>query len=150
MEKKAWLALARKTTLKQQNALHGWKLLMKKAGKRTGKAAPHLLAEARKLMPVCQTAVPVWIMPTYRVVDSFTPSENRFDVVIVDEASQADIMALTALYLGTQIVVVGDDEQVSPEAIGQRLDETRRLMDAHLEGGFPMPHFMTAAPQFMT
>lgn len=85
-------------------------------------------------MPVCQTAVPVWIMPTYRVVDSFTPSENRFDVVIVDEASQADIMALTALYLGTQIVVVGDDEQVSPEAIGQRLDETRRLMDAHLEG----------------
>ncbi|AIQ27558.1 hypothetical protein P40081_04570 [Paenibacillus sp. FSL P4-0081] len=134
VEKKAWLALARKTTLKQQNALHGWKLLMKKAGKRTGKAAPHLLAEARKLMPVCQTAVPVWIMPTYRVVDSFTPSENRFDVVIVDEASQADIMALTALYLGTQIVVVGDDEQVSPEAIGQRLDETRRLMDAHLEG----------------
>ncbi|AIQ56252.1 AAA domain-containing protein [Paenibacillus borealis] len=134
VEKKAWLALARKTTLKQQNALHGWKLLMKKAGKRTGKAAPHLLAEARKLMPVCQTAVPVWIMPTYRVVDSFTPSENRFDVVIVDEASQADIMALTALYLGTQIVVVGDDEQVSPEAVGQRLDETRRLMDAHLEG----------------
>ncbi|MBP2113322.1 AAA domain-containing protein [Paenibacillus silagei] len=134
VEKKAWLALARKTTLKQQNALHGWKLLMKKAGKRTGKAAPHLLAEARKLMPVCQTAVPVWIMPTYRVVDSFTPSENRFDVVIVDEASQADIMALTALYLGTQIVVVGDDEQVSPEAIGQRLDETRRLMGAHLEG----------------
>ncbi|KAI7264893.1 hypothetical protein KC345_g8671 [Hortaea werneckii] len=134
VEKKAWLALARKTTLKQQNALHGWKLLMKKAGKRTGKSAPHLLAEARKLMPVCQTAVPVWIMPTYRVVDSFTPSENRFDVVIVDEASQADIMALTALYLGSQIVVVGDDEQVSPEAIGQRLDETRRLMDAHLEG----------------
>ncbi|WP_313640062.1 AAA domain-containing protein, partial [Paenibacillus sp.] len=133
VEKKAWLALARKTTLKQQNALHGWKLLMKKAGKRTGKAAPHLLAEARKLMPICQTAVPVWIMPTYRVVDSFNPSENHFDVVIVDEASQADIMALTALYLGKQIVVVGDDEQVSPEAIGQRLDETRRLMDTLLE-----------------
>ncbi|MRN56358.1 AAA domain-containing protein [Paenibacillus monticola] len=134
VEKKAWLALAGKTTLKQQNALHGWKLLMKKAGKRTGKSAPHLLAEARKLMPICQTAVPVWIMPTYRVVDSFNPSENHFDVVIVDEASQADIMALTALYLGTQIVVVGDDEQVSPEAIGQRLEETRRLMDTHLEG----------------
>ncbi|MGO4545391.1 AAA domain-containing protein [Paenibacillus sp. 2TAB23] len=134
VEKKAWLALARKTTLKQQNALHGWKLLMKRAGKRTGKSAPHLLAEARKLMPICQSAVPVWIMPTYRVVDSFNPSDNHFDVVIVDEASQADIMALTALYLGTQIVVVGDDEQVSPEAIGQRLEETRKLMDAHLEG----------------
>lgn len=134
VEKKAWLALFRKTILKQQNALQGWKLLMKKAGKGTGIRAPHLLAEARSLMKECQTAVPVWIMPIHRVVDSFNPTQNQFDVVIIDEASQADVMALTAIYLGKQVVVVGDDEQVSPEAIGQKHDEVQKLIDMHLTG----------------
>ena len=132
VEKKAWLARVKKTTLTQQSALHGWKLLMRQVGKGTGARAPRLLAEARKLMPVCQTAVPVWIMPIHRVVENFDPSHNKFDVVIIDEASQADVMALTALYLGKQIIVVGDDEQVSPEAVGQRMDEVQRLIDTML------------------
>ncbi|MHA0855671.1 AAA domain-containing protein [Paenibacillus sp. CMAA1364] len=134
VEKRAWLALKGKTTLQQQHALHGWKLLMKKKGAGKGIRAPHLLAEARKLMPQCQSAVPVWIMPISRVAENFDPRFNQFDVVIVDEASQADVMALTALYLGKQVVVVGDDEQVSPEAIGQKHDEVQRIIDIYLNG----------------
>lgn len=132
VEKKAWQERVKRTTLQQQSALQGWKLLMRQVGKGTGARAPRLLAEARKLMPICQTAVPVWIMPINRVVENFDPAKNKFDVVIIDEASQADIMALTALYLGKQIIVVGDDEQVSPEAVGQRLDEVQRLIDTIL------------------
>jgi very-short-patch-repair endonuclease/DNA polymerase III delta prime subunit len=132
VEKKAWLERVKKTTLVQQSALQGWKLLMRQVGKGTGARAPRLLAEARKLMPICQTAVPVWIMPINRVVENFDPTQNKFDVVIIDEASQADVMALTALYLGKQIIVVGDDEQVSPEAVGQRMDEVQRLIDTIL------------------
>ncbi len=134
VERKAWLALKKKTTLRQQNALMGWKLLMRKVGKGTGIRAPQLLAEARELMPQCQTAVPVWIMPISRVVESFRPDSNQFDVVIIDESSQADVMALTALFLGKQVVVVGDDQQVSPDAIGQKQDEVQKLIETHLKG----------------
>ncbi len=134
VERKAWLALEKKTTLKQQNALMGWKLLMRKVGKGTGIRAPQLLAEARELMPQCQTAVPVWIMPISRVVESFRPDSNQFDVVIIDEASQADVMALTALFLGKQVVVVGDDQQVSPDAVGQKQDEVQKIIETHLMG----------------
>ena len=132
VEKKAWSAQVRRTTLGQRQALQGWKLLIRKAGKGTGIRAPRLLAEARKLMPICQSAVPVWIMPMSRVVENFVPGQNRFDVVIIDEASQADVMALTGLYFGNEVLVVGDDEQVSPDAVGQRLEEVQRMIDTYL------------------
>lgn len=134
VEKKAWAAQARRTTLTQRQALHGWKQLIQKAGKGTGKRAPHFLAEASKLMPVCQSAVPVWIMPMSRVIENFKPQTNRFDVVIIDEASQADSMALIALYMARQVVVVGDHEQVSPMDVGRNQDDVQTLILEHLSG----------------
>ncbi len=134
VEKKAWAQQVRHTTLEQRRALQGWRELMRKVGKGTGKRAPRLLAEARKLMPVCQSAVPVWIMPLSYVAKNFDMKRNRFDVVIIDEASQADITALIAVYMGSQVVIVGDHEQVSPLAVGQNLDEIQHLIDEHLKG----------------
>lgn len=132
VEKKAWAAQKRRTSLSQQQALAGWKLIMKRVGKGKGVKAPQLLAEARKLTPICQTAIPVWIMPLSKVVEDFDPRKNHFDVVIIDEASQADVMALTALYLGDKVVVVGDHEQVSPMAVGQNASAVQNLIAQHL------------------
>src|SRR6266404_6935387 len=56
-----------------------------------------------------------------------------FDVVIIDEASQSDVTALAALYLGCEHIVVGDKEQVTPDAIGQRIDEVTRLIATDLQ-----------------
>lgn len=134
VEKKAWAAQVRRTTVRQRLALNGWKQLMHRIGKGTGKRAPGFRTEARKLMPICQSAVPVWIMPLSRVVENFDPRTNRFDVVIIDEASQADVLALAALYMGKQVIVVGDNEQVSPSAVGQKQEETDKLIDEHLVG----------------
>ncbi len=134
VEKKAWAAQVQRTTLEQRQALHGWKETMRKVGKGTGKRAPRLQAEARKLISICQTAVPVWIMPLSHVVQNFDPQRNRFDVVIIDEASQSDIKALAAIYMGHQIIVVGDDEQVTPLDIGKDTQDTERLIDEHLQG----------------
>jgi very-short-patch-repair endonuclease len=134
VEKKAWAAQVQRTTLEQRQALQGWKETMRKVGKGTGKRAPRLQAEARKLISICQTAVPVWIMPLSHVVQNFDPQRNRFDVVIIDEASQSDIKALAAIYMGHQIIVVGDDEQVTPLAVGQDTQDTERLIDEHLHG----------------
>lgn len=78
-----------------------------------------LLSESRKLMRRCSEAVPVWIMPIPIMAESFDPKTTRFDVVIIDEASQADLNALIPLYMGKQIVVVGDHEQVTPLGVGK-------------------------------
>jgi very-short-patch-repair endonuclease len=76
----------------------------------------------------------VWIMPLSRVYESFDPRETKFDVVIIDEASQSDVTALAALYLGREHIVVGDKEQVTPDAVGQGLAEVERLISTNLQG----------------
>jgi very-short-patch-repair endonuclease len=124
-----WVAQHEHTSLPQQQALVGWVQAVKKVGKGTGRRAPQLLAEARKKMAKARTAVPVWIMPLSRVAESFDPRDGKFDVVIIDEASQSDVMGLLAFYLGKRVVVVGDHEQVSPSAVGQDLDQTTALIN---------------------
>jgi very-short-patch-repair endonuclease len=68
------------------------------------------------------------------VVENFDPRTTRFDVVIIDEASQSDVMALVALYLGKTVLVVGDHEQVSPSAVGQDLGVIQNLIFQYLRG----------------
>ena len=46
--------------------------------------------------------------------------------------ARADLLALPALYIADQVVIVGDDEQVSPEGVGQRVDQFERLIDQFL------------------
>src|ERR1700681_5096602 len=73
-------------------------------------------------------------MPLSRVVENFDPGSTRFDVVIIDEASQSDVMALAPLYLGKTALVVGDHEQVSPSAVGQDLGIIQNLILQYLPG----------------
>ncbi len=134
IDKRAWAGQVRRTTLKQRQALMGWEGIINRIGKGTGKHVPQLQSEAQRLMKECQSAVPVWIMPLARLVESFDFTKQCFDVVIIDEASQCDVMALLALSLAKKVVIVGDDEQVSPLAVGQDLDFVTRLISEHLTG----------------
>lgn len=134
VDRRAWIAQVSRTSLKERQSLVGWLQTIRKIGKGTGKRAPRLQLEARKLMESSRSAVPVWITPLTRVVENFDPATSAFDVVIIDEASQSDVMSLIALYLGKQVIVVGDHEQVSPDAVGQKLDIVQHLIDQHLQG----------------
>jgi very-short-patch-repair endonuclease len=134
IEASAWAAQIRRTKLPQKQALNGWVQTMRKVGRGTGKRVPSLLAQARKLMEECRTAVPVWVMPLNRVVESYQPTRGLFDVVIIDEASQCDVMGLIALYLGKKVIVVGDHEQVSPDAVGKTVEAAQSLVDTYLQG----------------
>ena len=136
IERKAWAAQLRRAegNLQQKQALVGWLDTIRKMGKGTGIRVPKLKAEASRLMAECRGAVPVWIMPLSRVADNFDARTSRFDVVIIDEASQSDVLGLLALYLADKSVVVGDHEQVSPSAVGQDLDIIQHLIDEHLQG----------------
>ena len=134
IDQRAWMFQARRTSLPQRQALIGWLDTIRKIGKGTGMRAPRLRAEAARKMTDCWGAVPVWIMPLSRVVENFDPRKARFDTVIIDEASQSDVMALVALYLGRNVVVVGDHEQVSPSAVGQETAVIQNLIDQFLQG----------------
>jgi very-short-patch-repair endonuclease len=134
IDRRAWAFQARRTSLTQRQALIGWLDTIRKIGKGTGIRAPRLRAEAAHKMAECRGAVPVWVMPLSRVVENFDPRTSRFDVVVIDEASQSDVMALVALYLGASVVVMGDHEQVSPSAVGQEIAVVQNLIDQFLQG----------------
>jgi very-short-patch-repair endonuclease len=117
----------------QRTALQGWVDTMRRVGAGTGKQTARFLSEARKLMNQCKDAVPVWIMPMSRVVDSFDPIKTKFDVVIIDEASQCDLGGLIALWMAKEVIVVGDHEQVSPDAVGQQVQQIAALQETYLK-----------------
>ena len=128
----AWLALAERLTDAERRALTAWAQALRKVGKGTGKYAHHWRAIAQQQMTQAQTAVPVWIMPTYRVVESFDPVTAMFDVVIVDESSQCDLFGLAALGIARKAVVVGDDKQISPQAVGTDESAVHELIRQHI------------------
>ena len=134
IDKRAWTSQARRTSVRQRQALVGWLDTIRRIGKGHGVRVSLLRTEAARKMTECRGAVPVWVMPLSRVVENFDPRTTRFDVVIIDEASQSDVMALVALYLGRTVLVVGDHEQVSPSAVGQDLGVIQNLIFQYLRG----------------
>ncbi|HEV8597070.1 MAG TPA: AAA domain-containing protein [Candidatus Dormibacteraeota bacterium] len=128
----AWLAVAEQLTDTQRQALTAWAQALKKVGKGTGKYAAQWRGHAQRAMERARGAVPVWVMPTYRVVESFNPADEPFDVVIVDESSQCDIFSLAVLGIARKAVVVGDDQQISPQAIGVNQDAVHELIAQHI------------------
>lgn len=135
ISRRAWSAELR-TMLDQdkKRALATWAELVKRVGKGTGKRAEQLLAsgELRQAMKACRRSVPVWIMPLGDVAEYFDPSDEKFDVLIIDEASQADLTGLIALYLAKKVIVVGDDKQVSPTPIGVDVETSTKLRQEFL------------------
>jgi very-short-patch-repair endonuclease len=124
-----------------RQALVGWLDTTKRlVSTRQASKRQMLLTEARKLMKQCAKAVPVWVMPIAIMAESFDPKTTRFDVVIIDEASQADLNALIPLYMAKQVIIVGDHEQVTPLGVGKDqviLENLRRsilqdIPNAHL------------------
>lgn len=134
-EKLAWYHLLREVAgTSLQASLVGWSKATVKLGRGKGKYAARHLREARECMLDAQRAVPAWIMPLTQVWQNLKPESEKFDIILIDEASQADITALPLLYFGKKIIIVGDDKQVSPSAIGVTADDIQRLQAATIEG----------------
>lgn len=112
--------------------LEHYAYLVRRLGKGTGKYASLRRAEVRAAMDRCRSSVPVWIMPVYRIAEQLQIARNMFDVVIVDEASQAGLEATFLQYLAPRMVVIGDDKQVSPSAVGVDQQQLRDLAGQYL------------------
>ena len=131
---RAWMHALSPTRLTGQDRanLTQYAQLVRRLGKGTGKYGDLRRAAVRASMARCRPAVPVWILPLYRIAEQLVVSENMFDVVVIDEASQAGLEGTFLQYLAPRIVVIGDDKQVSPAAVGIDQQTLRDLAERYI------------------
>jgi len=129
---KAWQAFFQRLDDRTEQSLTAWTKAVDRIGENTGKYAYRHRRTARQYFMSCIPKIPAWIMPLHNLWETADPTPGVFDTVIVDEASQAGIEALVLLLLAKRIVVVGDDKQNSPEAVGVLEDDIARLARDHL------------------
>lgn len=130
---KAWKFVLARLKPEQREHLVAWRQAMKKGGKGTGKYAAQYRKEAREHLDHCRGAIPAWVMPIYRVAETTRPAPDLFDVAIIDEASQSGPEALFLQYIARKIVVVGDDQQISPENVGLDRSSVNALRDRYIK-----------------
>ncbi|WAM34088.1 AAA domain-containing protein [Caldicellulosiruptor morganii] len=135
--KSTWLAQIERTTYGQKKSLHAFVQAVRKVGKGTGKYANMYRKEVMEEMQICKEAIPVWIMPIQKIIENIKLTNDLFDVIIVDESSQSNLFALCALLRAKKAVIVGDDNQISPESIGVNVGEVHQLIQHYLEGIVP-------------
>ena len=129
VEKLTWLKL--KETLDQDrglmSSLQQYMAAIRGIGAGTGVRAVRFRQNARRAMLRANQAIRCWIMPHWRVSESLPSELALFDLVIVDEASQSDLWALPSILRAKKLLVVGDNKQVSPSAIGMKEADVRML-----------------------
>jgi very-short-patch-repair endonuclease len=128
----------------ERQHLMAWAEATKRVGKGTGKHAEKHRRNAREHMEHCRSAIPAWVMPLYRVAETVEPGVDKYDVVIIDEASQSGPDALFLQFLAKQIIVVGDDKQISPLSIGIPIQEVDWLREQYIAD---IPHKDALGPE---
>ncbi|MCS6952632.1 MAG: AAA domain-containing protein [Bryobacterales bacterium] len=130
---KAWGTFLQRLDDRTRQNLVAWQKAMARIGKGTGKYAYSHRRTAQQRLAECVAKIPAWIMPLHKVWETTKPIAGLFDTVIIDEASQAGVEALVLFLLAKRIIVVGDDKQNSPEAVGVHEDDIARLAREHLQ-----------------
>ncbi|UOQ92262.1 AAA domain-containing protein [Halobacillus shinanisalinarum] len=129
-----WKNQVQSITAREKRALSAWKSYIKRFGQGTGKYAQNHLQDAREEMKTAQSAIPVWIMPVNQVIENFPVTNDKFDVIIFDESSQCDLFSVNVLMRGNKVIVVGDDEQISPQSIGINQEDVYDLTRRYMTG----------------
>ncbi len=140
----AWKHFFSRLSPRQAAALKSWREAVRAIGKGTGRSAriERLRKEARQYMNECREAIPVWIMPRYLVAEMIDPASSRYDLVIVDEASQLGAESLFLFYIAKRMIVVGDDQQISPAGVGIA-DQDVADLQQHYLAGIPHQHALS-------
>ena len=116
-----------------RQAMEAFTQAVSKIGAGKGKKAPRYIRAAQQAARQASNAAPVWIMPEYKIPEQLPAKFGDFDLVILDEASQSDITALSALARGKKILVVGDEKQVSPSVVGITTQKVNALRAEYLD-----------------
>lgn len=94
----------------------------------------------RKLMRQCASPIqalkPVFMMSPLSVAQFLEPGSVKFELLVIDEASQVEpVDALGAIARCKQIVVVGDDKQLPPTSFFTRVTSEDDQEEAEDEAG---------------
>ena len=127
------ISLINNITQNNIGALRSWKIMVKKIGKGYGKYASKYAKKARKYMKEPKDSVPAWIMPVYKVSETTVKKMSSFDVVIIDEASQSNVSSLLALLRGKKAIIVGDEKQITPSAVGRDKQKVMDFIEKYLD-----------------
>ena len=128
----AWKHCLGRLNNTQRRSMVAWMQEIKKIGKGTGKYTERRRTTARAELRNCQGAIPAWVMPMHRVVESVSATPGQFDVAIIDEASQSGPEALILNYIAKKVVVVGDDKQIRPQNVGINRKQVESFRQRHL------------------
>lgn len=127
-EAQAWLKMLSRLSGEHTRALNTAAQLINKL--KTHKSSSKLTVrdierqrDLKRCLSKVMTAIPVWIMPLQNVFENFEVDSRKFDVLIVDEASQVPLYGTAALFLAKKCIIVGDNKQVTPrKTVGISLD----------------------------
>ena len=126
-------AAAQSLTSAVRRALTIFLIAIRKLGSAAdGLAAHHHRRTAREALDDCREGIPCWIMPSWCVAERLPAKLGAFDLVIIDEASGADVSELATLLRGRKILVIGDDKQVEPSPLQINNRHTESLGDVFL------------------
>jgi len=106
----------------QREHLMAWRLAVKKIGKGNRQIVPRSTGSRHaitRVLPRSNSGMGNADLSGRRTTKA---APNLFDVAIIDEASQSGPEALFLQYIARKVVVVGDDQQISPDSVG--LDRT--------------------------
>ncbi|MCP3860528.1 MAG: hypothetical protein GY704_12835, partial [Phycisphaeraceae bacterium] len=86
---------------------------------RTAESYPARIRALQSATRAAAPAIPCWVMTIDRVAEvlGYPTGGDRFDVVVVDEASQAWFPAMFLYAIADQVIVVGDKLQTSPSQV---------------------------------
>jgi hypothetical protein len=97
-----------------------------------GLAAHHHRRMAREALEGCCEGIPCWILPSWRVAERLPAKLGAFDLVVIDEATGADVCELATLLRGRKVLVIGDDRQVEPPQLRSNSPQMESLGDTFL------------------
>jgi very-short-patch-repair endonuclease len=137
---RAWNAALERIDDRTRASLVGWTLAVANIPA-TGKSVFRRRAVARRSLGKCLDAIPAWVVSLGRLYETIDARPGMFDIAIVDEASQCWLDSLVLFYLAKQIIIVGDDKQISPTVVGVTSGEVEELAEVYLpdlehRGGF--------------
>jgi hypothetical protein len=93
-----WAAALARINDRQRATLNSWARAVA-AIPQTGKSVFVKRAHAQRLLGVCLSSIPAWVVSLSRLHETIEPVPGLLDVAIVDEASQCWIDSLVLFYL---------------------------------------------------
>ena len=136
-ENRCWLKAAERINSRRdlRSALSGLTNAISKVPKtRSAKSYTRRIRAVKEATEQAAAAIPCWIMPISRAVEliGYPTPDQRFDVIIIDEASQAWFTASFLYALANQVIVVGDDLQTSPADQIMTEADIRSVVNEHI------------------